>query len=80
MPGHKGNNHHPEHHHKPVLNDFATMRDLSVAIVLVGHDYYRDLGLQEILGTCKNPSIVMDIPNMFVHERHNHKDIVYWNL
>ena len=48
------------HIHDPILENasdiaefesFESLRDLSVAIIAVGHDYYRDAGLEHILKT-----------------------------
>lgn len=72
--------HHLEGHGHVELDAMHAMNDLSVALVLVAHEYYRDLGLQKIVEKCKKPQIVMDIPNLFVKERLAVNGLVYWNL
>lgn len=62
------------------LEPFDALRDSSVVIIVVGHDYYRDLGLNKIMSLCKKPSIVIDIPNLFVKESKEIKGLIYWNL
>jgi len=66
--------------HNVNLEKLTSLKNLSVVIIVVGHDYYRDIGLKNILKSCKSPCVVMDIPNLFVHERDTFKDILYWNL
>ena len=61
------------------LDRFEDMNDLTVAIIAVGHDFYRDK-LEEILKQCKEPKILMDIPNLFVNLAKPNKKIIYWNL
>ncbi len=61
------------------LNRFEDMKDLSVAIIAVGHDFYRDQ-FNEILRHCKEPKILMDIPNLFINDSKSTKNLTYWNL
>ena len=68
---------HPAH---TSLSPFEAMKDLSAAIILVGHDYYRDLGIQPFINKCKTPNIIMDIPNLFVKEKLVSQNIAYWSL
>ena len=69
------------HHdlHDIQLKSFDQLCDLSVAIVVVAHDSYRN-SLQKILGACQTPGILMDIPNLFVNEKQHCKKLIYWNL
>lgn len=60
------------------LEKFNNMSNLSLAIVAVGHDFYRDK-LQIILDNCKY-KMLMDIPNLYIDQHFNHKDLIYWNL
>ena len=60
------------------LQSFDQMSNLSVAVLLVGHDFYRDVGLQALMQRCKKPPILMDIPNLFIE--HHHDDLIYWSL
>lgn len=61
------------------MESFDEIKDLTVAIVVVGHDFYQDK-LQQILGKCKQTKILMDIPNLFIEESKNIKNLIYWNL
>ena len=65
--------------HNIKLEDFDQIHDLSVAIIVVGHDFYQHK-LPDILHKCKNPKVVIDIPNIFIDDHPQYKDIVYWNL
>jgi UDP-N-acetyl-D-galactosamine dehydrogenase len=60
------------------LCDFAEMQHLSVAIVAVGHDFYRDR-LEQILDKCHH-KIVMDIPNLFIEKHKDYQQMIYWSL
>lgn len=62
------------------FKDFNELDDLSVVIIAVGHDFYRNVGLKEILKTCKKPCVIMDIPNLFITEAKEIQDLIYWNL
>ena len=62
------------------LESFDKMENLSVAIIVAQHDFYKDLGLNKILNKCLNPKIIMDIPNLFIKEQKQFEDIIYWNL
>ncbi len=66
--------------HDIQLSRFEELSDLSVVIIVVGHDYYRQLGLKKILSTGHQKTIVLDIPNLFVAEQQQFKKLVYWNL
>ena len=55
------------------------MSGLSVAILTVGHDYYRDR-MQQILCACNDPKILLDIPNLYIEEHKKFQDLIYWNL
>jgi UDP-N-acetyl-D-galactosamine dehydrogenase len=61
------------------LEHFDEMNNLSVAVIVVGHDFYRT-NLKEILFKCKKPAILMDIPNLFINETKQLKKLIYWNL
>lgn len=67
-------------HSRTELDKFDAMDQLSVAIILVGHDFYQDAGLKTFLDKCKAPNIVMDIPHLFINERRSFDDMVYWSL
>ena len=62
------------------LKQFEDMNKLSVAIILVSHDFYLQKGLKAIADKCADKKIIMDIPNIFVTEAAQHKDMLYWNL
>ena len=61
------------------LEKFDELNDLTVAIMVVGHDFYRD-NLHQLLGKCRNPNILMDIPNLFIDEYTPCTNLIYWNL
>lgn len=65
--------------HKIHLERFDSLGDLSVAIVAVAHDFYRNK-LDEILTKCKSPKILMDIPNVYVDSLPQKESFVYWSL
>ena len=73
--GHKSN----QGKHAVKLENFDDVSDLSVAIIVVGHDFYRD-NLKQILSKCKTPPILMDIPNLFINEYKQYENLIYWNL
>lgn len=56
------------------------MNNLSVAIILVGHQFYKKQGLKNFTNKCKNPAVILDIPNLFVEDSKSHHDIIYWSL
>ena len=62
------------------LENFDDIDELTVAIIAVSHDYYRDIGLKKMLSKCKKPRIVMDIPNLFVQDAKQSEHLIYWNL
>ena len=63
-----------------VTNTFDEMNELSVAIIVVGHRLYQELGLTQLLTRFQGKKIVMDIPNLFALERATHSDLIYWSL
>lgn len=69
----------PAYFHMP-LTSFEALANLNVVIIVVGHDYYRNIGLKSILNKCVKPAVIIDIPNLFVSERQQHKDMIYWGL
>lgn len=62
------------------LEVLSSMKNLSVVIIVVGHDFYRNMGLKKLLKLCKKPAVVIDIPNLFVDKCKQMKDLIYWNL
>lgn len=71
--------HTHEQKHKISLEKFDKLNDLSVAIIAVGHDFYRNK-LKQILHACKKPAVLMDIPNLFINNHESYKHLIYWNL
>ena len=69
----------PHNGHEIMLEPFEDINDLSLAIVVVAHDFYRD-NLQQILCKCTGPKVLMDIPNMFIKEAEEYNDLIYWRL
>ena len=65
--------------HSIELESFDDIQDISVAIVVVGHDFYRT-HLDEILKKCQKPTVLMDIPHLFIKESKQQKNLIYWTL
>ncbi len=63
-----------------ILEDFDDIDELSIAVILVAHDFYQEMGLENIVKKCKNPTIVMDIPNLFSAQRQSIEHCIYWSL
>ena len=66
-------------HSKAKLETFDSISDLSVAIIVVGDAFYHTR-LQQIIDKCKKPTLLMDIPNVYVNSYQEHGNLVYWNL
>lgn len=62
------------------LSSFEEVTELDVAIIAVGHDFYRQKGLSALVNKCKNPAVIMDISNIFSVDAKSFKDIIYWSL
>lgn len=60
------------------LAELDEMEYLSLAIIIVGHEFYQNLGLETFAAKLKHPKILMDIPNIFVNSATSIKN--YWNL
>lgn len=56
------------------------LKHLQVAIIVSGHTWYKERGLSAILKNCVTRPIVMDIPNLFIENHHEHSNIIYWHL
>lgn len=65
--------------HEVPLERFDEINDLSIAIIIVGHDFYRTK-LKQIMSKCRNPNILMDIPNIFIEESQQYENLIYWSL
>jgi len=61
------------------LENFDEINALSIAIIIVAHDFYRT-NLKQILGKCNNPKILMDIPNLFIDDYQQYENLIYWSL
>jgi UDP-N-acetyl-D-galactosamine dehydrogenase len=61
------------------LMPFDAIHDLHAAIIVVGHDFYKQVGFKAIMEKCNSPYIMMDIPNLF-YANHVAKKCVYWSL
>jgi UDP-N-acetyl-D-galactosamine dehydrogenase len=62
---------------------FEEIQNLALAVVVVGHDFYRKVGLHSILAKLSQPKILMDIPNLYIDEiaeSSKKKSVTYWNL
>ncbi|KTD07705.1 nucleotide sugar dehydrogenase [Legionella jamestowniensis] len=62
------------------LIEFEDMQDISVAIIIVQHDFYRKKGFQQFVNKLKPTGLIMDIPNLFIEENKNLGNLHYWNL
>ena len=62
------------------LKDFEEIKELSVAIVVVQHNFYRDAGVDSFLEKMQSKGVLMDVPNLFVTQKSHFKNIIYWNL
>lgn len=61
------------------LMEFDDMNHLSAIILTVGHDEYKELGLDSFLSKL-NHKIFMDIPNLFIHPAKAQGGLIYWSL
>lgn len=61
------------------LSNFTAIDNISVALVLVGHDFYQQTGLGKIAEKMAHP-IVMDIPNLFINDVAKCVRMSYWSL
>jgi UDP-N-acetyl-D-glucosamine/UDP-N-acetyl-D-galactosamine dehydrogenase len=66
--------------YKIELKEFDEMQDLSVAIVIVQHDFYREKGLKQFIGKIRKQGLLMDIPSLFIKDKENLNQISYWNF
>jgi UDP-N-acetyl-D-galactosamine dehydrogenase len=71
---------HSHHALKVPLHSFEEMNNLTVVIIVIGHDYYKKIGLEKILSQCQKPAIIMDIPGLFQNKASTVPDLVYWKL
>lgn len=69
----------PEKHHV-TLEHFDEIHDLSAVLLLVGHDYYKKIGFNELLNKCGPKKMIMDIPNLFIEEFQAYQPLIYWSL
>lgn len=66
--------------HQMEVEHWDALDHLDVAIIAVGHDYYRHIGLSSIIKKCNPTRIVMDIPNLFIADANACKNLIYWSL
>jgi UDP-N-acetyl-D-galactosamine dehydrogenase len=65
----------------PLKNEeFEKINNISVAIILVGHDFYREVGIEKFLEKMGKQKIIMDIPNLFIDCYKKYENIQYWSL
>ena len=62
------------------IKSFDKITDISVAIIIDAHDFYRDEGIEKFLAKMGNQKIIMDIPNLFTDTIKNYKNTLYWSL
>lgn len=66
--------------YKIEIKSFDKITDIAVAIIIVGHDFYREEGLEQFLAKMPNQKIIMDVPNLFIETIKNSKNTLYWSL
>lgn len=62
------------------LKEFADIKDLTVTLILVPHDFYREQGINAFIDKFNGKGIIMDIPNLFAENVIEGEGIIYWNL
>ena len=62
------------------LNEFEEIKGLTMAIILVGHNYYLEKGIQGLIERLESPRIIMDIPNSFSTQASAFPEVIYWSL
>ena len=66
--------------YKIELKEFDDMKELSAVILTVGHDYYREIGMEKFLDQFLDKKIIMDIPNLFIEQFRDVQQLDYWSL
>ena len=70
-----------QNHYDMTLTDWDDIHDLSVAIIVAQHDFYREIGLTQFMTkSTKHPMIMIDIPNLFVEKAKKTGKMIYWSL
>lgn len=59
---------------------FEDINKISVAVLIVPHDFYRQQGLEKFLTKFSGKKIVIDIPNLFIEQAPLIDDLLYWSL
>lgn len=62
------------------LNELEEMQELTLAIVVVGHDDYKKAGVGFFIPMLQSPKVLIDLPNLFVDCKETTKELVYWCL
>lgn len=62
------------------ITPLEKLEKIQVAIIVSGHTWYKEQGLQTILRSCASHPIIMDIPNLFVDTHQTYSNIIYWSL
>jgi UDP-N-acetyl-D-glucosamine/UDP-N-acetyl-D-galactosamine dehydrogenase len=62
------------------IQEFEKISDISAVIIIVAHNFYRDVGIEQFLTKMDEKKIIMDIPNLFVDTIKNHNITHYWSL
>jgi UDP-N-acetyl-D-galactosamine dehydrogenase len=64
------------------LLSFAKLQNLTAVILVVGHDFYQQMGVNNILKKLLPPKIFIDLPNLFVRDKETmlRENVIYWNL
>lgn len=60
------------------LIEFNKIKNLSVAVIIVDHDYYKEHGFDAFYNKFNHKPVIMDIPNLF--SDCDKKNMDYWSL
>lgn len=62
------------------LKSFEDMEDLTLAVLVTGHQFYKEKGLEPFLKKLNTPMLFMDIPSMFSDASRAFPSLEYWSL
>lgn len=62
------------------IQNFEEINNINLAIIIVGHNFYREIGLDKFLEKMGSQKLIMDIPNLFVDSIKKYPNIHYWSL
>jgi UDP-N-acetyl-D-galactosamine dehydrogenase len=68
-------------HYNLHMADLASIRDVDAVVVAVAHQAYRQMGLVEIAGLCRDTNpVLVDVKNLFSRTEAESLGIRYWRL